>query len=58
MIQTIAMPDPRSLEWMFRKQKLAYSDGTALANHTQSAHGGKFCEECAACRELREKGQA
>lgn len=43
---------------MRRIQASAYASGTALANHTQDAHDGKFCEECAACRELREKGKS
>ena len=39
------------------KQITAYQSGTALANHIRDAHQGKFCEECAACREIRERSQ-
>ena len=45
-------------EDMRRVQVAAYKNGTALATHTKDAHGGKFCEECAACREIRERSQA
>jgi hypothetical protein len=45
---------------MRREQASAYASGTALANHIKTfpSHDGEFCEECAACRELREKGKA
>lgn len=40
---------------MRRMQYTAYADGTALRTHIESAHGGAFCAECAACRELKAK---
>ena len=44
-------------EDMRRVQVAAYKNGTALATHTKDAHGGKFCETCEGCKELREKGK-
>ena len=46
------------IEFARLKQITAYQSGTALANHIRDAHEGKFCEECAACREIRERSQA
>ena len=44
-------------EDMRRVQVAAYKNGTALATHTKDAHGGKFCETCEGCKELRAKGK-
>ncbi len=57
MTKAIALPAYVSNEFARLRQITVYRSGTALANHIRDAHQGKFCEECAACREIREKSR-
>ncbi len=57
MTRKIALPAFSSNEFARLRQITVYRSGEALANHIRDAHEGKFCEECAACREIKERSQ-
>lgn len=54
-ISSRPLPNFISGEYARMVQAVAYTNGKALENHVRSAHGGKFCETCPACNEIRER---